>query len=141
MKVTKAIAAGIILHQDLPHIFIAKRFPKADQGALWEFPGGKVERGETAKQAVIRELKEEIGIEATKLEHFTSLTHDYNDKVLNFDFYLVHQYQGEPHGRELQPTRWVHIDELANYSFPEANLPVLTALQQYLALFRPEVIS
>lgn len=141
MRVTKQIAAGIILHQDLQHIFIARRFPKADQGALWEFPGGKIEQGETAEQCVIRELNEEIGIKATRIEHFMQLSHDYGDKILDFNFFLIWQYQGKPHGKEQQPTGWVHIDELANYPFPDANVPVINALTQYLAVFRPQFVG
>lgn len=128
MKKAIPIAAGVILSADQRQVFIAQRASKADQGALWEFPGGKVELGENAEQALARELEEEIGIQVTELEHFIALNHQYGDKLLSFDFFLVHQFTGKAYGKEMQPTQWVDIEKLANFAFPEANLPVLEAV-------------
>lgn len=81
------ISAGIILNTQQDEVFITRRAAKAHQGGFWEFAGGKVESGETAEQAVIRELDEEVGIHATELEHFIALEHDYPEKSLKFDFF------------------------------------------------------
>ncbi|SKA45068.1 8-oxo-dGTP diphosphatase MutT [Enterovibrio nigricans] len=123
------IAAGIILNPTKDGIFITQRAAKAHKGGFWEFAGGQVEAGETAETAVIRELDEEVGICATGIEHFLSLSHDYPDKCLTFDFFLISEFRGEPFGKEGQPGRWVKIKELGLFEFPEANGPVLAKLK------------
>ncbi|WP_300175377.1 8-oxo-dGTP diphosphatase MutT [uncultured Aliivibrio sp.] len=119
------IVAAIILNAEKTKVFITKRPDKVHKGGFWEFPGGKVEVGESAEQALIRELNEEIGIESTELAIFESLNHDYPDKSLYFDFFTVTQFDCEPYGKEGQQGLWVPISELINYDFPEANVPVL----------------
>lgn len=126
------IAAGIILNKDGNEIFITQRLAKSHKGGFWEFAGGKVEQGESALEATIRELHEEVGIEATELEHFISLSHEYPEKALAFDFYLVKSFNGEPFGKEGQPGKWVPLCELGNYTFPEANDPVLAKIREIL---------
>ncbi|MGF1680689.1 8-oxo-dGTP diphosphatase MutT [Photobacterium minamisatsumaniensis] len=122
------ISAGIILNAEQDQVFITQRAAKAHKGGFWEFAGGKVEAGETAEQAVIRELQEEVGIHATALEHFMALEHDYPEKALKFDFYLVKAFEGEAFGKEGQPGEWVALSALSEYAFPEANNVVLQKL-------------
>lgn len=119
------IVAAIILNAEKNQVFITKRPDKAHKGGFWEFPGGKVEVGESAEQALIRELYEEIGINSTELDLFESLNHDYPDKSLYFDFFTVIQFEDLPYGKEGQEGLWVSISELKGYDFPEANVPVL----------------
>jgi len=119
------IAAAVILNPSQEQVFITKRPDKAHKGGLWEFPGGKVEAGETASQATVRELFEEIGIEVTELSHFQHLQHDYPDKSLAFDFFVVTAFEQQPYGKEGQQGLWVDVNQLAEYEFPEANVPVL----------------
>ncbi len=119
------IVAGIILNPDKSQVFITKRHKDAHQGGLWEFPGGKVEPDEQPKEGLIRELYEEIGIKVTELSHFEYLVHDYPDKSLEFDFFIISRFLNQPYGKEGQQGRWVSISELAELSFPEANIPVL----------------
>ncbi|MCE7567220.1 8-oxo-dGTP diphosphatase MutT [Aliivibrio fischeri] len=119
------IVAAIILNAEKNQVFITKRPNKAHKGGFWEFPGGKVEAGEIAEQALIRELNEEVGINSTELNIFESLSHDYPDKSLYFDFFTVTQFENQPYGKEGQEGLWVSISSLQEYEFPEANVPVL----------------
>ncbi|WED21423.1 8-oxo-dGTP diphosphatase MutT [Vibrio sp. JC009] len=119
------IAAAVILNPQQDKVFITKRPDKAHKGGLWEFPGGKVELGETAEDAIVRELFEEVGIEVTGFEHFEKLTHDYPEKSLKFDFFIVSEFDNKPYGKEGQRGEWVEIPQIREYDFPEANIPVL----------------
>lgn len=119
------IVAAIIFNQDKSEIFITKRPDDKHKGGFWEFPGGKVEPGETIEQAMIRELEEEIGITATEQRLFEHLEYDYPDKSLKFDFICVAQFENQPYGKEGQQGLWVKIADLENYAFPEANVPIL----------------
>ncbi len=119
------IVAGIIFNQDKSQIFITKRPDNLHKGGFWEFPGGKVEEGESVEQAMTRELEEEIGIEVTEQHLFEHLEYDYPEKSLKFDFIVISNFNNEPYGKEGQEGRWVDIAKLANYQFPEANVPIL----------------
>ncbi len=124
------IAAGIILDADQKRVFIAERNVTAHTGGFWEFSGGKIEQGESPEQAVIRELEEEVGITPTQIEHFMFLEHDYADRALSFDFFLIWDFKGEPYGKEGQTCQWVDIADLDSFTFAQANVSVLQAVKQ-----------
>lgn len=127
------IVAGIIFNQDKSKIFITKRPDNLHKGGFWEFPGGKVEAGESIEQAMFRELDEEIGIEVTQQSPFQHLEYDYPEKSLKFDFMLITAFHHQPYGREGQQGEWVAIAELNRYTFPEANVPVLERVMKEFA--------
>nr|GEY60322.1 arginine biosynthesis bifunctional protein ArgJ, chloroplastic [Tanacetum cinerariifolium] len=96
-------------------------------GGLWEFPGGKVEAGESVDAALARELHEELGISVTSARPLIKISHDYPDKQVLLDVWEVSSFTGEPHGVEGQPLAWVSQRELAEYDFPAANRPIVAA--------------
>lgn len=119
------IVAAIILNEQQDQIFITKRPEKLHKGGYWEFPGGKVELGESAEQGLIRELQEEIDITASEMSLFEHFDFDYPEKSLTFDFFVVSAFEGKPYGKEGQQGKWVAVGDLNDYAFPEANVPVL----------------
>ena len=119
------IVAGVIFNADKSQIFITKRPADRHKGGYWEFPGGKVEAGEDAHDAMSRELFEEIGISVVEQITYQQLEYDYPDKSLKFDFILVTEFEREPYGKEGQEGKWVAVADLPQYTFPEANVPIL----------------
>jgi len=118
------VAVGVLINKN-NQVLIAQRPVDKPQGGKWEFPGGKVETGETSEQALSREMREEIGIEVQSAVLFTNVTHEYKDKKVILDFYKIEKWQGEAQGMEQQPVLWVEKHELANYEFPEANVDII----------------
>ena len=124
------VAVGVILRNDC--VLIARRPDNVHKGGLWEFPGGKVETGETVIQALARELDEELGIVIGASAPLLEINHDYPGKQVLLDVYLVKAFSGTPCGREGQPLVWATLDQLADYAFPEANAPIIAALSDSL---------
>jgi len=120
------VAAAVIRAAD-GRVLIAKRPLDKHQGGLWEFPGGKVEVGETVETALTRELAEELGITVTAAQPLIQVRHDYSDKQVLLDVWQVTAFDGEPHGVEGQPLAWVEPAQLPDYSFPAANRPIVAA--------------
>lgn len=129
-----AVAVGVIVDQDL-RILIAQRPLDKHQGGFWEFPGGKIEAGESTPAALVRELQEELGLlaNADAMTALTEIRFRYPDKAVLLDVWIVPVSAGAArtaHGAEGQPVCWVTREQLADYEFPAANQPILDALQQ-----------
>jgi len=123
------VAAGGIRDDARGRVLVAKRPEGVHQGGLWEFPGGKLETGETVPEALKRELWEEIGITVHTSTPLITLEHAYPDRTVRLHVREVRHYSGEPRGVEGQPVLWVAPEELDQYSFPAANDPIRTAVQ------------
>ena len=122
------VAVGVIVDKAF-NILIAKRAAESHQGGLWEFPGGKVDAGETVEVALSRELKEELAIELSQCEALLEIHHDYVDKSVLLDVWLVTDFKGEACGNEGQPVEWVPVENLRGYAFPAANEAIITAIE------------
>ena len=121
------VAVGVILDAE-NRILITQRDKSAHQGGLWEFPGGKVEAGESVQQALYRELHEELGIEIGAVSALLEVRHDYGDKRVLLDVWVVRDFTGVAVGREGQPLVWVLPGALRDYEFPEANVAIVDAV-------------
>ena len=110
-------------------ILIAQRPSDKHQGGKWEFPGGKVEKGESRRSALLRELNEELDIEIGHSTRLISVYHEYEDKAIYLDVYEVSQWSGVATGKEGQAIRWVTVDELEEFEFPAANSSIIQAVK------------
>lgn len=120
------VAVGVILN-DRGEILISKRHVESHQGGLWEFPGGKLEAGESVLQALQRELLEELGIVIGSSRALMEISHDYSDKQVLLDVWLINEFSGSASSREGQPLRWVAPAALTDFNFPVANVPIVEA--------------
>ncbi len=121
------VAAAVIERED-GAVLLALRPANKHQGGLWEFPGGKVEVGESVQDALKRELKEELDIDVTRCSPLIRVHYDYPDKRVFLDVWRVTAFCGEPYGCEGQDVRWVGRQNLCDYEFPAANKPIVNAL-------------
>ena len=133
MKRIHVVAAVIYAASSMSQILIAKRPNHLHQGGLWEFPGGKVDQGESPRQALVRELQEELDINVTTAEPMMQLSHDYTDKQVLLDIWKVTGFEGQARGVEGQECRWVSLTEIvadnSDYQFPAANRAILERLK------------
>ena len=122
------VAVGVLRRPD-GRVLLARRPETAHQGGLWEFPGGKIEAGETPVQALRRELHEELGIGIRRCRPLIRLSHDYADRKVVLDTWLVENWSGEPQGIEGQPLRWVAPGAIEHLEMPAADKPIIQALK------------
>ncbi|WP_425407674.1 8-oxo-dGTP diphosphatase MutT [Hwanghaeella sp.] len=115
-------------------VLIAKRPPGKKMAGLWEFPGGKVDIGETPEQALIRELKEELGIDTRQscLAPLTFASHAYDDMHLLMPLYACRVWQGDPVPKEGQELAWVRPVRMKDYPMPPADVPLIAMLRDLL---------
>ncbi|MFK7865164.1 MAG: Nudix family hydrolase [Pseudohongiellaceae bacterium] len=135
------VAVGVVRSRD-GRVLVSLRHPDAHQGGLWEFPGGKVEPGETVKAALCREFSEELGIFPTVCFPLKKIAHSYGDRKVLLDVWMIQAYQGEPQGLEGQQIDWQKVESLQFDQFPAANKPIIDALKLPLELpITPELAS
>lgn len=118
------VAVGVI-ENSAQQILLAKRHEHLHQGGKWEFPGGKVESAETTAQALIRELKEEVGLDVLNTTPMMEIHHDYGDKKVILDIHWVKDFSGTAQGLEGQAVQWVAKQDLVNFEFPAANKTIV----------------
>lgn len=123
------IAAGVIRNAE-GEIFIAQRPLESHMGGYWEFPGGKLEAGESPEQALVRELEEELGIVAVPGKLLQTAEHEFPDRLITIYFFLVEEWQNAPYGREGQPSRWVKQTALIAEEFPLVNRGIVALLTE-----------
>ena len=122
------VAVAVIVNEQ-QQVLVTLRPDHVHQGGLWEFPGGKLEQGETITQALTREITEELGIQIGDNQPLIQIQHDYPDKSVRLDVRRVSQFFGEPRGLEGQPVQWRDISSLDARDFPQANRAIIHALQ------------
>lgn len=123
------VVVGVLINEK-GEVLIALRPPHVVQPGLWEFPGGKVEPGESLENALIREFHEEIGVDVQRLTFLLKIERFFPEKRLHLYLHAfrILQYSGIPAGCENQEIRWVPIHTLKNYTFPEANAGIVELL-------------
>ena len=117
------VVCAIIERDD--QFLIARRSSGRHLARKWEFPGGKVEAGESEVEALHRELREELGVRVEILERLTPVEHCYSDRSLRLIAYRCRITGGAPKAGEHEELRWISIDETHQYDFPDADIPVL----------------
>ena len=115
-------------------VLLAQRAPGKSMGGLWEFPGGKVDSGETPEESLIRELREELGIAAKEacLAPLTFASHAYPDFHLLMPLYICRRWDGTPQALEHSALKWVRPRDMSQYSMPPADLPLIPMLRDLL---------
>lgn len=128
------LVAAVALVDTDGRVLLAQRPEGKSLAGLWEFPGGKVEPGETPEHALVRELKEELGIDTwtSCLAPFTFASHTYEKFHLLMPLYVCRKWQGEPHGQEGQALAWVRPQRMKDYPMPPADVPLVAMLRDLL---------
>ncbi len=121
------VAAAAIIDPE-GRVLLTRRHDHLHQGGLWEFPGGKLEPGETVEVALRREIREELDLKLLAHRPLIQVRHHYPDRSVLLDVHLVTDYQGEARGMEGQPLAWVEPGELDRYPMPAADRPIVAAL-------------
>lgn len=119
-KTVRYVAAGLLVRGD--EILICQRRPDQPMALKWEFPGGKIEAGESAEQALVRELEEELGIQAEIGSRVSRTRHTYRSGgAVDLQFFAVYSFQGEVTNRIFHDVRWVPLRDLVSYDFLTAD--------------------
>ncbi|MEL7214585.1 MAG: 8-oxo-dGTP diphosphatase MutT [Pseudomonadota bacterium] len=128
------MVAAVALVDPDGRILIAQRPEGKSMAGLWEFPGGKVEPGETPEACLIREMQEELGIDthASCLAPLTFASHTYDDWHLLMPLFVCRKWEGLVQGREGQALKWVRARDLTRYEMPPADLPLIPILRDWL---------
>jgi 8-oxo-dGTP diphosphatase len=130
---TTLVSAVALIDKD-GRVLLAQRPEGKSMAGLWEFPGGKVEDGETPEAALIRELEEELGINtwSSCLAPLTFASHSYDDFHLLMPVFACRKWEGIPQPREKQTLKWMHVNEMRDYPMPPADIPLIATLRDLL---------
>ena len=124
----KIIGVGVIWNHQ-KQILIDKRRAEGSLGGLWEFPGGKLELGETLEDCIKREIQEELAIEIAVEDHLMTIEHAYTNFKVTLNVYHCRYLSGKPQPLECDEIRWVTLDEIDQFPFPKANEKIIAALR------------
>jgi len=130
-KTLRRVVAALMLRGEGAdrELFICQRRPDQPMGLKWEFPGGKIEPGETSREALARELEEELGINAAIGDRITTIHHTYrNGGAIEIEFFLVREFDGELVNRIFQQMLWSPVVRLPDYDFLAADLTLIRDL-------------
>jgi len=127
------VSAVALIDRD-GRVLLARRPEGKSMAGLWEFPGGKVEAGETPEGALVRELREELGIDTWQscLAPLTFASHSYDDFHLLMPVFACRKWKGIPSPRERQELKWVRVADLRDYPMPPADRPLVAVLRDWL---------
>ena len=128
LKIKNRIEVSAALIFRSGQLLITQRLAKAHLGGLWEFPGGKRETGEMFEQCLVREIREELGIEISVGELFEEISHDYPEKFVHLKFFICKLISGEPQPLDCAAVKWISKSELSNFDFPAADAQLLEKL-------------
>ena len=131
---TIEVSAGLVFRDG--KLLITQRHAAAHLGGLWEFPGGKREGDESFESCLVRELKEELGIEVAICALIETIEHDYPEKRVRLKFFRCAWRAHEPRALGCPAFRWIMRDELANYEFPAADARLLERLRHSQGLWQ-----
>ncbi|UKO96270.1 8-oxo-dGTP diphosphatase MutT [Nostoc sp. UHCC 0870] len=124
----KIIGVAVIWN-DQQQILIDRRREEGAMGGLWEFPGGKIEFGETVEECIKREIYEELGIVIEVGEHLITIDHTYTHLRVTLTVHHCRLLSGVPQPLECDEVLWVNLDELEEFTFPQANTQIIAALK------------
>ena len=124
---TLKVVSGVIQNNEGLY-FVALRPPHVPFSGVWEFPGGKIEAGESPFEALVRELKEEIGITVIAANLLMQFQHAYPTRIIDMSAWQITHYEGQPYGAEGQGCDWVSPEKLTTLVFPEANYVLINHL-------------
>lgn len=119
-----------VISNDQGQILIDRRRPEGAMGGLWEFPGGKIEKGETVEECIKREINEELGILIEVGKHLITIDHTYTHLRVTLTVHHCRHLTGVPQPLECDEIRWVSLDELNQFAFPQANIQIIAALRE-----------
>ena len=112
-------------------LLVTQRHAHSHLGGLWEFPGGKREPGETFEQCLVREIREELGVDIAVGELFEEVAHTYPEKSVHLKFFICKLLAGEPQPLDCAAVKWAGRAELANFQFPAADARLLARLESF----------
>ena len=120
------VTAAIIRHNG--KVLICQRPANKNCGLLWEFPGGKIEAGETGEECIVRECQEELGVTLHVEREFTDIIHEYPDRTVHLHFYLCEIVSGTPDNKEHNAIAWITPEEVAQYDFCPADKKMILSV-------------